>query len=51
MAEKDSRYNATDKGRARNKRRESKNYRAGYRAGYNTALRRAGILGKTKGAA
>jgi hypothetical protein len=34
MTARDSRYNASPKGKERNKRRESKPYRLGYQAGY-----------------
>ncbi len=41
MAERDKRYDASKKGKARTKRQESKPYRAGYRAGYATGRRKA----------
>jgi hypothetical protein len=34
MTERDKRYNASEKGKARNKRSSSKPYRLGYQAGY-----------------
>jgi len=39
MADKDTKYNKSELGRARNKRREGKDYRAGYRAGYLSGRR------------
>ena len=38
--DRDRRYNASKKGRARSRRAESSEYRAGYRAGYQTGRRK-----------
>lgn len=40
MTERDDRYNASPKGKARTLKCESRQYRKGYRAGYKTGLRR-----------